>query len=472
MISILFDNAYSSKDFDNSMIDRAVLDEVFTSFCPDILKRNYFIDIVSRPLTNEGEIIKRQQLIDLFIRYPSFYEDFSVLLKNLSVLSNEYEKIRKDSKTLGVQNNVITQATAKISALQIGSLSAKKLLTLLVRMQQIIAPYASEHVWLAELNKRLYDLTIPIASQAFRDLLDSFENFYPSEQHLKYQLTLSGSHIKSINLIFDGIEVSKRRRISDSSLRDEFSSTLVYHAIDTLLWRVYEFIDILFDEFLPLCDEILFYETALRYTDFLEKMKKPSVFPTFGVDTVISELYDILLLFRKSGDVVPNDFAFPNQCNGTLIYGKNGSGKTVYLRSILLAFLLSQAGLPIPATSAKISICCGVAFLFSAYDDNRISNDIGRFEFEVEKMARIVKNTPKNGIVFLNEIFQSTAYSEGADALYEILSYLTNYGVKWILVSHLKSLETKFESKAVTLLSFDNEHSKYKLNIKNFPNSF
>ena len=126
---------------------------------------------------------------------------------------------------------------------------------------------------------------------------------------------------------------------------------------------------------------------------------------------------------------------------GILITGENNSGKTVYLRSVGMAQLLFQAGLPVPCESARMRIFSAVHTCYAAAEKEFVSgNDAGRFEQEVRVFSRLAESIQPNSLLLLNEVFQTTAYSEGAEGLYHILNYFTRHGVNFIAVTHLKEL--------------------------------
>ena len=173
----------------------------------------------------------------------------------------------------------------------------------------------------------------------------------------------------------------------------------------------------------------------------------------------ISRLYDLLLAGRAlaAKDVVPNDICFPTSDSvannsddnsskaagvpGILITGENNSGKTVYLRSVGTAQLLFQAGLPVPCESARMRILSAVHTCYAAAEKEFVSgNDAGRFEQEVRVLSQLAERIQPNSLLLLNEVFQTTAYSEGAEGLYHILNYFTRHGVNFIAVTHLKEL--------------------------------
>lgn len=135
------------------------------------------------------------------------------------------------------------------------------------------------------------------------------------------------------------------------------------------------------------------------------------------------------------------------------MFGNNGSGKTVYLRSIGTMQILAQAGLPIPCESAEITLFSQLATQFSEAEKEFCEgNDAGRFEQEVRELAAMVDTLKEGSLVFLNETFQSTAYAEGAEGLYHLLKHFSALNIRWILVSHLRQIEEMFEPNEATVL--------------------
>ena len=152
-------------------------------------------------------------------------------------------------------------------------------------------------------------------------------------------------------------------------------------------------------------------------------------------------------------DVIPNDFKLGESNGGVLVFGNNGSGKTVYLRSVGTMQVLAQAGLPIPCESAEIALFSQLATQFSEAEKEFCEgNDAGRFEQEVRELAAMVDTLKKGSLVFLNETFQSTAYAEGAEGLYHLLKHFSALNIRWILVSHLRQIEEMFENNEATVL--------------------
>ena len=254
-------------------------------------------------------------------------------------------------------------------------------------------------------------------------------------------------------------------------LRNRFS----FEAFVTLSNILSGYVRELIDGFKRLSDELVFYELALDYINLAKEKELPLCYPEIiepdsdSPERIeITRLYDLLLATRAlaAKDIVPNDVSFPRRGNsgvnsnvgddddhtssdcvdnstvpGILITGENNSGKTVYLRSVGMAQLLFQAGLPVPCESAKMRISSAVYTCYAAAEKEFVSgNDAGRFEQEVRDFSRLAEKIQPNSLLLLNEVFQTTAYSEGAEGLYHILNYFTRHGVVFIAVTHLKEL--------------------------------
>ena len=203
--------------------------------------------------------------------------------------------------------------------------------------------------------------------------------------------------------------------------------------------------------------ELIFYDVSLKYIQALSGKEVPVRYPTFTEDQSIRvrNLYDLYLLMSKPtpSAVIPNDFMLGKDNGGLLVFGNNGSGKTVYLRSIGTMQILAQAGLPIPCESAEITLFSQIATQFSEAEKEFCEgNDAGRFEQEVRELAAMVDTLKENSLVFLNETFQSTAYAEGAEGLYHLLKHFSALNIRWILVSHLRQLEEMFDNNEAAVL--------------------
>ena len=110
-------------------------------------------------------------------------------------------------------------------------------------------------------------------------------------------------------------------------------------------------------KFSYLYDELTFYKVSLRYYEYLNSKGINLTYPKFDNYTEIDNLRDFFLIATNSkvDNIVPNNFNLIDK-NVVLITGDNGTGKTVFMRSIYFALLFGRAGLPIPAETATIEL--------------------------------------------------------------------------------------------------------------------
>ena len=244
----------------------------------------------------------------------------------------------------------------------------------------------------------------------------------------------------------DNTDVSYGKvRIDENLFTDpSFASSFARPIIDELS----QIIKSIHSEYSSNLAALKFYDVAVAYVNYLIQHGIALCYPQFGSVAEITNLKDLYLLtVTQDRTVVPNDFRFANDKNGTLIIGENGSGKTVYLRSIASSYILANAGLPIPAENAVIELPTGI-FVMMASSERALerAGQGGRFESEVSDLSDFVRNVESGSFVFLNEIFQSTSYDEGAEALYSVLNHFSNKRVKWVLVTHLEKMITMFDN--------------------------
>ena len=224
------------------------------------------------------------------------------------------------------------------------------------------------------------------------------------------------------------------------SARDDIS-TLLAAATEDIDRALTAVTDSIYSMLYGLGAELRFYEGALALMDSVRAGSLPLVYPEITEsDCRCTALRDMYLLCEgKSGDgIIPNDLELSGDIYGMIVRGGNGTGKTVFLRSVGTAQLIAQAGLPICADSARVAIRRGVYTHFSSAEEDFTAGDTaGRFEGEVRAVSAIMDVLTDGSLLLLNETFQTTAYAEGADAMAGILSVLPELGTKYIFVTHL-----------------------------------
>jgi len=475
-VSLLHPNPTKSctERLPESILYRFSLDRSFLYICSDEKKREQFFSVVSSLTADKEEILYRQEIIKDFSNNPA-------LIEQLLSLSTQFEELRNIQKNTGKDIYRLKAAGTSSSAsskniLQKQALCLKRALLFVKAYGELLAKYDLQSKGLKNLYSACREM---YESPDFAKLItycSKYENFSASGYwNFKFAINVEG-HIETYELIdhryihVTDPELKKKgfaifRKAEEPVFpctrlpapKDDFFENLSISALSDLSDLFGKISEQIFLQYGALGPELVFYDAALKYIQALAEKKAPICYPTFRQDQgiAVKNLYDLYLLMTKpdSAEVIPNNFIMEQNTGGVMLFGSNGSGKTVYLRSVGTMQILAQAGLPIPCESAEITLFSQLAAQFSEAEKEFCEgNDAGRFEQEVRELAAMVDSLKEDSLVFLNETFQSTAYAEGAEGLYHLLKYFSALNIRWILVSHLRQLEEMFDPGEIKFL--------------------
>ena len=184
--------------------------------------------------------------------------------------------------------------------------------------------------------------------------------------------------------------------------------------------------------------ELAFYVGCLNLHVRLVQMREmtcfPSPTPMGGRKLAFSGLYDIALALSTEQKVIANDLN-ANGSNLFVITGANTGGKSTFLRSIGLAYLMLQSGMFVPAYSFLSEVCCGIFTHFRREEDQTMES--GKWDEELSRMNAIVDRLKPNSLLLLNESFSSTNQREGSGIASNIVQAFLENDVKVLFVTHL-----------------------------------
>lgn len=152
-------------------------------------------------------------------------------------------------------------------------------------------------------------------------------------------------------------------------------------------------------------------------------------------------LYDVCLALRREERVVGNDLAADHK-TFVIITGANQGGKSTFLRSVGLAYLMMQCGMFVAAERFSASVCNGLFTHFKREEDPTMKS--GKFDEELGRMSRIVDSIRPNSVLLCNESFASTNEREGSEIARQVIRALLEVGVKVLFVTHLFDLAQGF----------------------------
>jgi DNA mismatch repair ATPase MutS len=199
------------------------------------------------------------------------------------------------------------------------------------------------------------------------------------------------------------------------------------------------------DFFSVLRIELAFYVGCINLHEHLTRKGEPVCMPsavaTEEQGLSFDGLYDVGLALSIGDRTVGND---ANADGRTLIVvtGPNTGGKSTFLRSLGLAQLMMQSGMFVAAEMFRASLCDGLFTHYKREEDTSMKS--GKFDEELGRMSDIVDHIGPSSMLLLNESFASTNEREGSEIARQIISALTEKGVRVFCVTHLYELARGF----------------------------
>jgi hypothetical protein len=199
------------------------------------------------------------------------------------------------------------------------------------------------------------------------------------------------------------------------------------------------------DFFSMLRAELAFYIGCVNLRERLVRKGQPICIPapaSAGERLFSYEgLYDVALALTVDRKVVGND-ADADGKSLVVITGPNSGGKSTFLRSVGLGFLMMQCGMFVAATSFHASLCDGLQTHFKREEDAAM--DSGKFDEELSRMSDIVEHVGEDSVALFNEAFAATNEREGSEIARQVMTALFDSGVRVLCVTHMYELARGF----------------------------
>ena len=175
---------------------------------------------------------------------------------------------------------------------------------------------------------------------------------------------------------------------------------------------------------------------------------RPEVRPLAERVTGLTDAYNVSLALRVTASrppadepaprVITNAMAFDDTARVWILTGPNRGGKTTYTRAIGLAHLLFQAGLPVPAASARMSPVDAIYTHFPSPEGAQLG--MGRLDEEAERLAGIFQAATPFSLILLNEVLAGTSAIEALGLAEDAVRGLCLLGARAIYTTHLHEL--------------------------------
>jgi len=137
---------------------------------------------------------------------------------------------------------------------------------------------------------------------------------------------------------------------------------------------------------------------------------------------------------------VPIDIVLDPPSRILLITGPNTGGKTVALKTAGLFALMAQAGLHLPATTARLPVFRSV--FADIGDDQSIAASLSTFSAHISKLVAMDRTLDLPSLVLLDEVGTGTDPNEGGALATAVVSHFRTRGAHLIATTHFDAVKT------------------------------
>ena len=271
------------------------------------------------------------------------------------------------------------------------------------------------------------------------------------EDGLKFSsLKLADISSESIRFYRPGTTMKKLQEFTFSRIPDSFpvewntrlteqAKQLEFGVVSYLTDKVLSGIK---DEFRNFFDQLMrqsaFYLGTIQLMDQLKLREISHCFPEAADRNVLQfrNLKECAMGMDRRMTVIGNTCAMDNK-DLLIVTGANQGGKSTFLRSIGLAQIMMQCGMPVAANMFRSGIFPRIFVHFTRREDSSMNS--GRLDEELNRMNRIVEHIGDGSLVLLNESVATTTEKDGSVIAYDIVRALNEAGVKILMVTHLLS---------------------------------
>lgn len=144
-------------------------------------------------------------------------------------------------------------------------------------------------------------------------------------------------------------------------------------------------------------------------------------------------------LRSEQAAITPLTIVLPGSGKQLIISGPNTGGKTVALKTVGLLSLMAQAGMPIPASRARLPIFNAV--YADIGDAQSIERNLSTFSAHITHVNHIARSAEPRSLVLLDELGSATDPEEGAALAVAISEHFLKCGAWTFITTHLTSLK-------------------------------
>jgi len=144
-------------------------------------------------------------------------------------------------------------------------------------------------------------------------------------------------------------------------------------------------------------------------------------------------------LQQSAGSIVPISLKLDESQRAVVISGPNAGGKTVVLKTVGLAALMTQMGLHVPAEEASLPV---FRQIFADIGDHQsIAANLSTFTAHIKNISQMARRIDPPALVLLDEIGTGTDPDEGAALAISLIDHFQSVGATTIATTHYNELK-------------------------------
>lgn len=132
---------------------------------------------------------------------------------------------------------------------------------------------------------------------------------------------------------------------------------------------------------------------------------------------------------------VPFSYSMDSQYSGSLIYGMNSSGKSTFMKSIILGLWFAQCGLWVSAESFSFTPVDSFFTKFSHLDN--LFKQQSLFVSEISELKYILERMTRKSFLCLDELTSGTEIYSSSSLIISLLEYFTKKNIPFLFTTHL-----------------------------------
>ncbi len=190
----------------------------------------------------------------------------------------------------------------------------------------------------------------------------------------------------------------------------------------------------------PFLNKIGLIDKCIAFANFAKLLDAQPIVPQKENSLQLYQMRHPLLCFDKQTQVIANDLCLQKNQKVLLLTGPNTGGKTVALKSIGLACLMSHCGMYVPCHE-KSTLPWYDSIFATVGDMQSIEHGLSSFAAHITSINQVLQKANEHSLVLIDEIVSDTDPSEGEALSQAIIEHFVSKQSSVIVTTHHQGLK-------------------------------